>query len=359
MRVGIDISQIIYGTGVSEYTTSLVRNLLEIDSKNEYLLFGGSLRRIGELENFTKSLKGNFKTKFRRISPYLSDLLGNRIHYPKIEKIFGKMDIYHSSDWSQFASNAFNVTTVHDLAPIFLSKYTDPKIVEVHKRRLAWVGKEVDRIIVPSEATKNDLLKLKVIEERIKVIPEAVDPMYFPQKEDRINEVKKKYKIFGPYILAVGINFRKNTERIIASFSKVKSKELKLVITGHSYTKIEPERGVILTGHIPQVDLPALYSGAECLAYPSLYEGFGQPILEAFSCGCPVVTSNISSMPEVAGDAAVLVDPLDQESITEGIKKALRSKTGLSKKGFNQVKKFSWNDNAKQTLELYRQSLLK
>ncbi len=355
MRIGIDISQVIYQTGVSVYTENLLRNLLQIDSENEYLLFGGSLRRIGQLQEFAKELRGNFQTKLTCIPPSLADFIGNTLHLPEIETLIGKVDVYHSSDWAQFASSARKVTTVHDLAPIFLPKFTNEKIRETHKRRLKWVVSEVDRVIVPSKSTKEGLVKIGVKSDRIKIIPEAPDAIFMPQPSQAIFGLKAKYKINGRYILGVGVGPRKNTQRLIDAYLKAKTSDLKLVLVGLPLDKTFHARGVIFTGHVPKQDLPAFYSGAEALAYPSLYEGFGLPILEAFACGCPVVTSNISSMPEVAGNAAILVDPHDTDSIAEGIKKSLRSRVGLSRKGLSRVKKFSWRKAAFDTLSIYKE----
>lgn len=355
MRVAIDISQVIYGTGVSTYTKNLLLNLLKLDSTNEYMLFGGSLRRRSELEAWADSFKGNVRSKIFPIPPAVADIVGNLIHFPKIEKILGPLDVYHSSDWVQYPSGAFKVTTVHDLAPIIFRKFTNEKIVEVHKRRLKWVLGEADRIIVPSEATKLDILNLGANGAAVRVIPEAPGSSFKPASSQEIERVKTKYKIFGPYVVGIGINPRKNTQRIIEAFSKAKEKELKLVLVGRRNMRLEETRGVIFANYAPDIDLAALYSGAEALIYTSLYEGFGLPIFEAFACGCPVVTSNISSMPEVAGGAAILVDPYDVDSISEGIKKALRSKIGLKARGLKQVAKFSWDETAKMTLEVYKE----
>jgi len=122
------------------------------------------------------------------------------------------------------------------------------------------------------------------------------------------------------------------------------------------------ESGVIFTGYVSREELSSLYSGASCFVFPSLYEGFGLPILEAMKCGCPVVTSNLSSMPEVAGEAGILVNPLDVKDIVRGIEMVIRDKaTGerLRKKGFEQVKKFSWEKTAKETLRVYHEVIEK
>lgn len=355
MKIGIDISQVIYETGVSWYTRHLVENLLKIDQENEYLLFGGSLRRLSDLERFTKSLKGNFKKKFYPFPPTLADFVWNRLHVLAIERLIGKIDVFHSSDWSQPPSKAFKVTTIHDLAPLKFPELSHPQVAATHKRRLELVRRKADRIIVPSEATKRDLAAIGFKRDRISVIPEAPSLVFKKQKKSLINKLKKKYRIYTDYLLAVGVGSRKNTERIIEAFEKVHTRDLKLIIIGRKTSDFDQKRGVRFTGHVPYEELPVFYSGAKALLYPSLYEGFGLPILEAMACGTPVVTSNISSMPEVAGRAAVLVDPYKVDSIFEGIEEALKSKEGLVKRGAVHVKQFSWEKTARETLKVYNE----
>jgi len=198
MRIGIDISQIVYGTGVSSYTKNLVENLLKIDKKNEYLLFAGSLRRKKDLEFRIRNFKGNFKTRFLPISPFLADLIWNRLHLLPMNRFIGSCSVFHSSDWTQPLVDAFRVTTIHDLSPIIFPKDTDPRVVSVHKRRLSWVKKEVDYIIAVSNSTKQDIIKyLGIPKEKIVVIYEAADNQYHPRKKTEVDAVKAKFKING------------------------------------------------------------------------------------------------------------------------------------------------------------------
>jgi alpha-1,3-rhamnosyl/mannosyltransferase len=151
---------------------------------------------------------------------------------------------------------------------------------------------------------------------------------------------------------------RKNTERIIKAFEHSSAgKDIKIVFVGQpKYMKIKESRNVRILGNVSVDDLAGLYSGATALIYPSLYEGFGLPILEAFACGCPVLTSNISSMAEVAGDAAMLVDPYKIDSISDGIEKILRGPKNYIEKGLKRVQDFSWEKTARMTLDVYREA---
>lgn len=357
MKIGIDISPVIYETGVSVYLRELVRKLLEIDRENQYVLFGGSLRRKADLERFLGSLRGNFISKIYPIAPLVADFVWNRLHILEIERLIGEIDVFHSSDWTQPPSKAFKVTTVHDLSALRYPRLTARKTFDVQGRRLRRVKEEVDRIIVPSESTKNDLIEYGITESKIKVIHEAAGEEFSPKNFEEVNRIKAKYGIRRKYILTIGVGGRKNTERLIKAFELAKAgEELNLVLVGRPTKKFHSGRSLTFLGHIESSDLPALLTGAEVFAYPSLYEGFGLPVLQAFATGSPVVTSNTSSLPEVAGKAAVLVDPTDVNSIAEGIKKALRGKIGLVKSGFAQAARFSWEKTAEETLKVYEEA---
>jgi glycosyltransferase involved in cell wall biosynthesis len=347
MRIGIDISQIIYGTGVSVYTKELVTNLLKIDKTDQFVLFGGSLRRKAELKKYTN--------KVLPLSPTVADFFWNKLHFLKVEKFIGKIDVLHSSDWTQPPTNAFKVTTVHDIAPIKFANVTSRKIVEVHQRRLYWVLREVDRIIVPTNSVKNDLIELGATPTKIRVIYEAVDEKFVKQNANIIDEVRRKFGIHDNYILTIGNGERKNTSRLIEAYQKSK-KDFKLVVVGGNEKRDMDTRGIIYTGYVSDDDLIALYSGARAMVYPSLYEGFGLPILQAMACGCPLVTSNRGAMKEIAADASVLVDPMDTNSIAAGIIKAVNNPKTLSIKGLKRVKDFSWEKCAKETLDVYREA---
>lgn len=354
MKIGIDISQIVYGTGVSNYTKNLVDALFKIDKKNEYVLFGGSLRRIKELQNFHKTLAGRSVLKAFPLSPMIADFLWNKLHMFPIENFVGEVDIFHASDWTQPpARRAKLVTTIHDLVPILYPETSHPKIVAAHKKRLEWIRKEADGIIAVSQATQKDIVKhLGIPQEKISVIYEAVNPSVKRIGERLIGETRRKYKIPEKYFLMVGADPRKNLERIAQAVQNFGN--IPLVVVGRKWPNLNlTSHNIIWAGYVTDPELSALYSGAQALVYATLYEGFGLPILNAFVCQTPVVTSNVSSMPEVAGDAAVLVDPLDADDIARGINDALSKKNELIKKGLARVKKFSWGKAARQTLAIY------
>ncbi len=330
LKVGFDISQLAHLGGVSVYTQNLAENLLKINDL-EMVFFYSSLRKPyqGALKN----------VKSFRLPPTVFEVLFNRVRTTKIEKFLGDLDIYHSSDWVQPPSSARKITTYHDVVPLKYPHWSHPKIVSVNRRRLKIVEKEIDIVIAVSKSTKKDLLEVsKIPEEKIKVIYEGVEDKFKLQKNEYLEEFRKKYNLPKEFLLAIGgIGERKNLKRI-----KEACKNYNLIVLGEDI-------------QITREELPLLYASARVLVYASLYEGFGLPILEAMACGTPVVTSNVSSMPEVAGNGAVLVDPKDVESIKEGIKKALDKRDELIKKGLIRAKEFSWEKCAKETVQVYKE----
>ena len=365
MKIGIDISQIVYGTGVSFYTRSLVKGLAKIDKNNEYILFGSSLRLKSSLQEFASEvneINKNFSSRIISLPPALVEPLLNKFRVLSIETFTGSLDVFHSSDWIQPSTRSAKVTTIHDFGFWRYPDVAHPKIAAVMKRRLDLVKEECGLVIAVSEATKKDTIDfLGIPASKVRVVYEAAPEEFKKASKKEVKEVKRRFEIGGNYFLSVAtLEPRKNLKRIVEAFSKLQTPNSKLclVIVGKSgWEKNLPvSKNVILTGYVSDWELSALYSDALCLVYPSLYEGFGQPILEAMACGCPVVTSNISSMPEVAGKAAVLVEPLSVESIAAGIKKAVKNRDELIEKGFEQVKKFSWEKCARETLGVYEEA---
>lgn len=361
MKIGIDISQLVYKTGVSRYIKELVLNLVKIDRKNHYVLFGSSLRRQGELNDFL-NLLGNrerVESKFYPLPPTLLDLLWNRLHKINIENFSGKIDLFHTSDWTEPPSGAKKITTIHDLAIFKYPQDFNPKIVSVHKRKMGWAKKESSKIIAVSQNTRKDIQEIMEIpEEKIAVIYEGAGSAFEPKSAGEIQKTKKKFGIKREYLLTVVTKgARKNLTRLIEAYQKIKTGDIELVVVG-SFN--QNDRRIKFIDFIAdENDLASLYCGAYAFLFPSLYEGFGLPVLEAMACSTPVVISSTSSLPEVGGEAAIYVDPENPESIVEGIEKVLN----LSKEEYRemkikvigQAKKFSWEDSARETLKTYEE----
>ncbi len=373
MKIAIDISQIAYtGSGVASYTENLVRRLLQTDRNNQYLLFGISLRQIDALTNFTSELKtkySNVESKIIRLPQTLGNIVWNRYHVFDLGRFIGNADIFHSSDWIQPPIKGVNkVTTIHDLVVYKYPQISHPDIVATQKRRLYWVKRECDAIIADSVSTKRDILEtLNVEPDKVIVVYPGIDRQFIPQDEEEFIRVRQKYNLPERYILFVGTREpRKNLQRLILAFDRFlrhplvssQNKEINLVLVGRTGwgQKLKNVRFVYPLGMVEKKDLPAIYSGAVFFVFPSLYEGFGLPILEAMACGCPVVTSNMGSLAEIASDCALQIDPYDEEDISVKmvqlfIDQNLRKE--IIKKGFSQAEKFKWEDAASKILKIY------
>lgn len=336
MKVGLDISQIAHNGGVATYTKNLAEELQK-NPELEMNYFYASLRKPyqGELSN-VKSIK---------IPPTLFELLFNRIRKIPIEKFIGPIDVFHSSDWVQPPTRAKKVTTYHDVVPLKYPQWSVPKIVEVHRRRLKIVEKEIDMVIAVSEATKKDLSEISNIpEEKIYVIHEAPGKQFKIQRKQDVEEFRRKLKLPEKFVLAIGgIGERRNLKRV-----KVAAKDYHLIITGETIPWISDE------------DLPLLYSAARVLFYPSFYEGFGLPILEAMACGTPVITSNVSAMAEIAEDNALLVDPNDVKDMSANLKILMEDeelRKDMIGNGILRASSFTWERAAADTAEVYKKAM--
>ncbi len=363
MKIGIDISQLIYGGGVAVYTDNLIKNLLAVDKENDYTFFFSALRK--DLNPSLASELPNLK-KFKLPQTVL-DFLWNKLHLLPIEYLLGEIDVFHASDWTQPPrKKAKTVTTIHDLSFLRWPNTVDPLVYQVQKRRLERVKKEADAIIAVSEATKKEIMELlQIPEEKITVIHEAL-PQDISQDDRRplSNKLANRLGIDKPYLIAYGSRApRKNIKRVISAFKSLRNKlNYQLVIIGGYKGKSVLPKGVIVPGFLPRKQMINLLANAKALVFPSLYEGFGLIILEAFILSVPVLTSNVSSMPEVAGNAALLVDPYSEAEIAKAMEKIctdseLRKK--LRKRGRERLKAFSWKRAARQTLKVYQKVLQK
>ncbi len=331
--VGMDISQMAHKGGVATYTRNLSNGLQKIPDL-EMVYFYSSLR---------KSLKSNLKNvKSYRFPPTFFEMLFNRWRNVQIEKFIGPIDIFHSSDWIQPSTKARKVTTYHDVVPLKYPQWSHPKIVAVHRRRLKLVEREIDMVIAVSESTKRDLLEVSDIpEEKITVIYEGPTGDFKPQSKEKLGKFREKYDLPEKFVLAIGgIGERRNLSRV-----KEVCHDYNLVIAGQSL----PWLGID--------ELELLYGSARVLLYPSLYEGFGLPVLDAFACGLPVITSNVSAMPEVGGDAVTYVDPMNVEDIKKNLDLVMNDgklREKMIEKGFERIKQFSWEKAVKETYAVYK-----
>jgi len=374
MRIGIDASSLVKEwTGIGIYTFNLLKNLFEIDRENEYRLFSYALK--GSLKYSFECGGSNATIYHYRIPGKLLLKAWQWFDLPYIEMFLGRVDIFHSTNFLVIPQyKGRRIVTIHDMYFFIEPEHTERFGGRYFLKTLPERIKGVDMVIAVSRNTKEDIMKfLGLPEERIRVIYEGVDES-FKVIEDRgaIDRVKGRYRIEGDYLLFVGtLEPRKNLTRLIEAFSILKRVgrfPYKLVLAGKKgwaidglFRKVEDPNikgDVIFTGYVTPEDLPYLYNGAEIFVSPSLYEGFGLPVLEAMACGCPVVTSRVSSLPEITGDAAILINPEDVEEIADGIRMVLEDRNlrdNMIMRGLQRVKDFSWGKTAKETLRLYKE----
>ena len=324
MKIGIDISQIVHkGTGVARFTNGLTNAILDFDKKNEWVFFFSSLRRNLEPHLEKKIISKGHRLIKWKLPPTLLSFLFNDLHFffkYLISNItyLRSLDWFITSDWTEPALTFKKATIVHDLVYLRYPETVDQKILSTQKKRLDWVKKESNLIFADSQATKNDLTNfLKIDTKKISVIYPGVE-VEKPTKE-QINSTLKKYKLKKPFILTVGkLEPRKNLKRLIEAFSLLGDKKSELVVVGPKGWQNEDVQSINrlynssldsnlkFLGMVNDEELYSLYLSCIFFAYPSIWEGFGYPPIEAMKLGTPVATSNSSSLKEIAENSALL-----------------------------------------------------
>ncbi|MBI2641367.1 glycosyltransferase family 4 protein [Candidatus Roizmanbacteria bacterium] len=355
MNIGIDISQIVYeGTGVSRFTHGLTHAILEYDRKNKWLFFFSSLRRRLS-SNLEKKIidKGHTLIKWR-LPPSLLSFFWNDLHaFSKLFtfnfKLLTSLDWFITSDWTEPPLSIQKATVIHDLAYLRYPETVDEKVLKTQGKRLEWVKKESSVIFADSYATKEDLVSCLKLEPRsIHVIYPGVEVGKPSQGE--IQKTIKKYELDRPFILTVGkIEPRKNLKRLIEAFRSLQKKDIDLIIVGQKGWNALPSgygaTNVKYLGFISDQELYSLYSSCLFFVYPSLWEGFGYPIVEAMKLNAAVATSKTSSLKEIAENSAILFDPFDIEEIRSALVTLLEKpnlREDLRKKGAQRSKLFTW-----------------
>ncbi len=359
MLIGIDASRAARGkrTGTERYSFELIRHLVALDQKNRYRLYF-------DRPPFCELRIANCEL---RVMPFPRLWTHARLSW---EMMHRPPDVlFVPAHVLPLVHPPRSVVTIHDLGYLHFPRahrLLDRLYLDLSTR---YNARAAAHIIADSQATKRDLVeRYGVAPSKIAVIYPGYDGETFQPLRDReaIEAVKARYGIAGDYILFVGtIQPRKNLVRLMEAFSLLKRQaaDLQLVIAGKKGWLYEAifrrvrelglEGRVVFTGYVAEEDLPALFSGARLFVFPSLYEGFGLPVLEAMACGVPVVCSNASSLPEVAGDAALLFDPLDVEGMAAAMERVLgdeRLRAELVERGLKRARGFSWERCARQTL---------
>jgi glycosyltransferase involved in cell wall biosynthesis len=370
MHIAIDAHSV--GTGLAgneTYAANLVEALAAVDSENRYTVYvtrpAAFERFNGRWEN-VRVRKTLPHTPLLRVPVTLSAELRRR-----------PIDLLHVQYTAPPLAPCPVVATIHDLSFEHLPETFRRRSRVQLRLTVRRTARRAARVIAPSEFTRRDLIETYRLDpERVAAIPLAASPHFRPVEDaEEIARVRRRYRLGGEYVLAVGsIQPRKNLARLVRAYSLLRRErgrsnlpQLVLVgklawLYGETLRAIEEEGAggsVILTGYVSEGDLPALYTGALCFVYPSYFEGFGLPPLEAMSCGAPVLTGNLTSLPEVVGDAGLTADPFDTGALARALARLIDDaalRADLRARGLRRARAFNWRDTARMTLQVYRKT---
>lgn len=379
MRIGIDIRVLTKDgqTGIEEYAALLLGEMIKQDKTDEFALFFNSFSKKRADFDWMRSSNVSLK-EFHLPNQFLN--YSFLFNFPKIDKMMGGADVFFSPHFLPIglSKNCKRVVTFHDLSFVW-----HPEFFSLRKRYWHFLAnikkqaKNADKIIAISNSTKQDLIDFcDIKEDKIKVIYSGVSGQFRPinKNDPKMKTTKEKYNLPENFILYLGtVEPRKNIAGIIEAFELIKKNkmsscgDLKLVIAGGLgwlYKDIlkmaknsQFKDDIVFAGPVASGDRVYLYNLAEIFVFPSFFEGFGFPPLEAMACGVPVITSNCSSLPEVAGDGALMADPYRPEEIAIAAREIFNDeklRNLLIQKGFEQSSKFSWEKCARETLEFIK-----
>ncbi len=366
MRIGIDARKL-HDFGIGTYIRNLLRQLARIDRTSEFVLFCRpqdvtALASLGENFRPVAEAAGNYS-------------VAEQLRIPLALKRHG-VTLFHAPHYVlPPLVPCQSVVTIHDCIHLMFPQYLPNRFALAYARAsMAFAARRATRILTVSESSKRDIIKFfGTPPDKIDVIYNAFDERFSiePREEDVVR-VRERYQLHDPFVLYAGnVKPHKNLERLIEAFNLVRQRglgRLKLVMIGDEISKYAALRRAVhryqlhqhvrFIGYLPEETLAVMYRLAGVFVFPSLYEGFGLPPLEAMASGTPVVTSNVSSLPEVAGDAALLVDPYDPIAIADGIHRVLTSEAlqrDLRRKGWLRARQFSWEASVRRVRDIYRE----
>ena len=366
MRVAIDARKL-HDFGIGTYIRNLLRQLARIDRETDYVLLSPQT----DLD-IAAQLGPNFRTV---LEPSPNYSLREQIHVPWVLRR-ERPDVFHAPHYVlPPAVPCRSVVTIHDCIHLMFPQYLPNKAAYAYARVSMWAAvKRSNCILTVSEASKRDILHFfNVAPEKIVVVYNAIDDHFWlTPPEEEVARVRESYQLDHQFVLYVGnIKPHKNLVRLIEAFDELRRsgpEELKLLIIGDEISKLPSLRRAVhrhklhkhvrFLGYVSDGTLRILYRLASLFVFPSLYEGFGLPPLEAMASGTPVVTSNQSSLPEVTGDAAVLVDPYDVSSIVDGMRRVLTDPVlaaNLRRRGPERAREFSWPRSVQKIRAVYEQ----
>jgi glycosyltransferase involved in cell wall biosynthesis len=364
VRIAIDARKL-HDFGIGTYIRNVLQGLAAVDQRTDFIV----LCRPADAD-VVNDLGANFRAVPETARPYS---LGEQVWIPLSLVREGAHLLHEPHYVLPPATRCRTVVTIHDCIHLMFPQYLPGRLAHVYARTSMWSAvHKSDRILTVSEASKRDILRFfDIAPDKVSVIYNAIDERFMaPADEERMDQIRQRYQLDHPFLLYVGnIKKHKNLERLIDAFGRARAgglDDLKLVIIGDEISKYPPlrqsvhrhrlDKHVRFLGFQPYDTLAAFYRLARAFVFPSLYEGFGLPPLEAMACGTPVVTSNVSSLPEVAGGAAILVDPYEPASIAAGITRAVSdepARADLIARGHARARDFSWSQSASAIHRIY------
>ncbi|MDX6467577.1 MAG: hypothetical protein QOI27_2617 [Gaiellaceae bacterium] len=344
MRIVVDVSPLSHQrTGVGNYVRGSLLGLVEASAGTHELVAFAPASRRGRRE-IEEALRGVAVERRLPTMPAAHALrtLWSRVGRPPAESVVGPFDVLHFSDWMYPPQrHGLRSTMVHDLVPVRFPDWVHPRTRRMHGAKYTHAARTCDVVMVNSRFTGDDVQQmLGVPAERIHVAYPGIDREFVPDGE--------RTSLDRPYILTVAtLEPRKNLFTLLDAHAR-HGADLALAVAGAAGWGKQPALeapGVVPLGYTPHAELPGLYRGASVFVYPSLFEGFGMPVLEAMACGVPCVVSSHASLDEACGDAAVRVDPLDADAIAAGIERALADREELAARGLAHAARFTWAAN--------------
>ncbi|HEY8550907.1 MAG TPA: glycosyltransferase family 1 protein [Vicinamibacterales bacterium] len=364
MRIGFDARKL-HDFGVGTYIQNLLRELARLDRTSEYVLLCGENDR-----EWLSQLGPNFRPVVVNARPYS---IREQVVIPW-RLLRERVDLFHSPHYVlPPLVRCPSVVTIHDCIHLMFPQYLPNRLAPLYARVFMWwAAHHSARVLTVSSASKHDILRFfRIPEDKISVIYNAIDERFrTPPPDEEVHRIRERFQLYEPFVLYAGnVKPHKNLERLIEAFHQLHVNgfdDLKLLIIGNDISKYATLRRAIhahnlhkyvrFLGFVPDQTLAILYRLASVFVFPSLYEGFGLPPLEAMASGTPVVTSNVSSLPEVVGSAAVLVDPTDPAAIAEGIAHVLydpQLRDELRRRGLERAAQFSWETAAREVHAIY------
>ncbi len=370
MRIAVDARSVFPGCGgIGRYTQNLAAHMPALSPQDEFVLFCCTAKGAMRVAQAPNTREEVFQTG-------MMDAMWEQLSLPN-ELARVEADAYHSPMFTLPAVTACpTVVTIHDVVFETHPEWVGDKLCSYLSKWSRFAAQTATRIVTVSEFSKQEIVRVYGVDpNRVDVTLEAADRRFFPIEErDHVERVAAKHGLPEQCLLYVGsMETKKNIENLLVAFKRAvdqaglphklalvggrggQALDLDALLDRHGCREL-----VVRPGYVPDGDLPFIYNAAEAFIYPSLYEGFGLPPLEAMACGVPVISSNATSLPEVVGDAGVLVDPEDTDSMAEAIAGVLTDegqRSDLRQKGLTRAAEFSWEQTARQTLDVYRQAV--